>query len=82
MLESKEFFEGLKDGEEYLSLMVTKDVYFKIDPELRSKIYSGDVRQKNNSFKNDENHKILLKNRIKANNELRDYEYIINQSKK
>jgi hypothetical protein len=79
---AKEFFEELREGEEYLSLMVSKEVYFGIDFELREQMYSSSVRQKNSSFKDDPNHQKLVKNVSKSKNELIDYEYIINQGKK
>ena len=79
---AKQFFEELREGEEYLSLMASKQVYFGIDHELREQMYSSSVRQKNSDFKDDPNHQQLVKNVSKAKNELTDYEYIINQGKK
>ena len=72
---SKEFFEQLREGDEYLTLLTTKEVYSGIELELRNRMVVNTVRQKNNSFKDDDNHKELVKNLSKAKKELRNYEY-------
>ena len=78
MIGSKEFFEQLREGDEYLNCFMTKEVYSGIDLELREHIVVNRVRQKNESFKNDETHKELLKNKLKADKILSDYEFKIN----
>jgi hypothetical protein len=79
---AKQFFEELREGEEYLSLMASREVYFGIDHELREQMYCSTIRQKNSNFKEDANHQQLVKNVSKAKNALTDYEYIINQGEK
>ena len=78
MKSSKEFFEELREGDEYLSCMMTKEVYSGIDLENRERIVITKVRQKNSKFKEDEYHKELLKKKSKIDKELRDYEFNIN----
>lgn len=78
MMSSKEFFEELREGDEYLSCMMTKEVYSGIDLENRERIVITTVRQKNSNFKYDEYHKELLKKKSKIDKELRDYEFNIN----
>ena len=75
MLGAKEFFEELRDGDEYLSLLTTKEVYNGIDLELRERMVVNTVRQKNSKFQDDDNHKKLVINVSKAKKELRNYEY-------
>jgi len=75
MKTSKQFFEELREGDEYLSCMMTKEVYNGIDLENRERIVVNTVRQKNSKFKNDEVHKALVKKVTKVNKELRDYEF-------
>lgn len=75
MITSKQFFEELREGDEYLNCMMKKEVYNGIDFELRERIVINTVRQKNSQFKDDEVHKELLKNKSKADKELRDYEF-------
>jgi hypothetical protein len=75
---SKEFFEELREGEEYVSVMMSMDVYNGISLENRLRMTDPKVRQKNSKFTNDETHKELVKKVAKANKELRDYEFNIN----
>jgi len=75
MKSAKEFFEELREGDEYLSLLSTKEVYNGIDFELRERMVVNTVRQKNSSFANDENHKKLILKVSKAKKELRNYEF-------
>ena len=75
MITSKQFFEELREGDEYLNCMMKKEVYNGIDFELRERIVVNTVRQKNSQLKDDEVHKELLKNKAKADKELRDYEF-------
>ena len=75
MITSKQFFEELREGDEYLNCMMKKEVYNGIDFELRERIVVNTVRQKNSQLKDDEVHKELLKNKSKADKELRDYEF-------
>jgi len=75
---SKEFFDELREGEEYVSVMMSMDVYNGISLENRLRMTDPKVRQKNSKFTNDETHKELVKKVAKANKELRDYEFNIN----
>ena len=75
MINSKQFFEELREGDEYMSLLATKEVYSGIDLELRERMVVNTVRQKNSKFKDDDNHKKLAINVSKAKKELRNYEY-------
>ena len=75
---SKEFFNSLQDGEEYLNVFMTKDTYSVINEELRPLMVLNQVRQKNSSFVNDDNHKELLKNKLKADKAIIDYEFNTN----
>jgi len=72
---SNEFFSQLKDGEEYLSLLCTKKTYAKMPNELIAELVINSVRQKKESFKDDEQHERLIKNLRKAKKELQNYEY-------
>lgn len=82
MLSNKEFFEQLREEEEYLNAMMSKDVYSGIELELRERMVVGDVRRKNKLFEQDEHHKQLVKNIAKAKIELLNYEYDLNHKKK
>ena len=62
MLSSKQFFEDLKEGQEYMSCLMTKEVYSGIDFELREQMYMTEIRQKNEALKEDETHKKLVGN--------------------
>ncbi len=73
-----EFFNHIEEGEEYLTLFCTKGSYSQIPKHLTVVISS--VRQKNESFKDDEIHKDLVKKLSKARRELSDYEYLKNNS--
>lgn len=77
-MDSKAFFESLDNGEEYVTLITTKEVYNQIDVDLRPLIVLSGIRQKNDDFKNDEIHKELRSNERNAKKELRDYEYLKN----
>ena len=70
-----EFFNQLEEGEEYLSLLCTKQTYASIDPSLIGQLVINNVRQKNEAFKDDTDHKELVKNLRKAKKQLQDYEY-------
>ncbi len=74
MLSNKEFFEQLREGEEYLSCLMTKDTYSGIDFEMREMMLLGDIRVKNSELKHDEHHKKLISNISKAKKELVIYE--------
>ena len=78
MLSNKQFFEQLREGDEYLNCFMTKEVYSGIDFELRERIAVSEVRQKNNSFENDETHKALLKDMAKLKTKRINYEYDLN----
>lgn len=67
-----EFFDKLKDGEEYLSLLCTKEAFSKINSEG---MVINSVRQKNESFKEDIEHKGFIKALRKAKKDLQNYEY-------
>jgi len=72
---SNQFFEQLNEGEEYLSLLCTKDIYSLIPMDLTKEIVINNIRKKNESFKEDEQHKELVKKLRKAKKELQNYEY-------
>ena len=75
---SSDFFKSLKDGQEYLNCFMVKDTYALIPEGLRPLIFVNKVRQKNEAFKNDPTHKELLKQKLKADTALSDYEFKIN----
>ena len=81
MLSNKQFFEQLREGDEYLNCFMTKEVYSGIDFELRERIAVSEVRQKNNSFENDETHKALMKDMAKLKTKIINYEYDLNHKK-
>lgn len=75
MITSKDFFMELRQGDEYLSCFMTKEVYSGIELELRDRIVVNEVRQTNDKFKDDPTHKNLIKTLYKAKKEVRNYEY-------
>jgi hypothetical protein len=72
---SKEFFTHLRDGEEYYNCLMTSEVYNLIPLDQRNHIAVSEVRQKNDSFTNDETHKILVREFGKAKAKLIEYEF-------
>lgn len=70
-----EFFGQLEEGDEYLSLLCTKQTYARIEPLLTGQMVISSVRQKNESFKDDEQHKELVKLLRKAKKQLQNYEF-------
>lgn len=74
MLSNKEFFEQLREGEEYLSCLMSKETYSGIDFEMREMMLLGDIRRKNSELKHDEHHKKLISNISKAKRDLVIYE--------
>lgn len=76
---TNELFDNLEDGEEYISLLCTKEVYRLIPKEVASRIVLNYVRQKNESFKDDAEHKEYVKALRKAKKDLQNYEYKKNQ---
>jgi len=58
---SKEFFEELRNGQEWLSCLMTKECYSGLEFEARERIAVTSVRQKNDLFTEDEEHKDLVK---------------------
>lgn len=74
MLSNKEFFEQLREGEEYLSCLMSKETYSGIDFEMRDMMLVGDVRRKNSALNQDENHKKLIGKISKAKKDLVVYE--------
>ncbi len=77
-MQAKEFFGCLKEGEEYVSVLMTKETYNKMNKSVKESIVITSIRQLNTSFKDDENHKKLVSKVSKAKKELRNYEYDIN----
>ena len=67
-----EFFNQLEDGEEYLSILCTKQTFSKLNTDG---LVINSVRKKNESFKDDEQHKELVKKLRKTKKALQDYEY-------
>jgi len=78
---SKEFFEELRNGQEWLSCLMTKECYSGLEFEARERIAVTSVRQKNDLFTEDEEHKDLVKKVAKAKKELRNYEFDKNHGK-
>ncbi len=78
MVTSKDFFNELREGDEYLNCFMTKEVYGGIDMELRELISVNEVRKKNRDFENDETHRKLVRDLSKAKSELIKYEFNIN----
>ena len=81
-LSSREFFESLEDGQQYLSCFTTEEAYAKIPREVQREMVINEIRQTNASFKDDPYHKALKDKQRKAKNELRDYEFIKNNLNK
>ncbi len=81
MLSNKEFFEQLREDEEWVSAIMTKETYNGIDFEHRELMVLGDVRKKNKAFKLDDTHKELVKANSKTKKALVDYEYKLNNGK-
>jgi len=75
MITSKDFFQQLREGDEYLNCFMTKEVYSGIDHELRERISVNEVRKKNKDFETDDTHKQLIKDLSKAKKALINYEY-------
>ncbi len=78
MITSQQFFQDLREGDEYLNCFMTKEVYSGIELENRQRICVNTVRKANDQFKNDETHKNLSKSLSKAKKELLDYEFKLN----
>jgi|TARA_Y100000310_G_C20602106_1_gene773583 hypothetical protein len=78
MIDSRSFFDNLQEGEDYVSLLLTKDVFNQIPKNIMDKVSVSSIRQKNSSFKNDPSHKAILSKISKAKKELREYEFNIN----
>ena len=81
-LQRREFFEMLEEDQQYLSCLTTEEAYNEIPEYIRAQMVINEIRQDNPVFKNDPVHKELVNKKYKANKELRDYEYKINNSKK
>jgi hypothetical protein len=79
-MSTKEFFIQLRDGEEYYSCMMHPDTYHSIPAHLKESIVLNEVRQKNDSFVNDELHKGLVKDVKKARERLLEYEHKVNHT--
>lgn len=77
MITSQQFFEDLREGDEYMSCFMTKEVYSGIEHELKERICVNTVKVKNPIII-DEVHKELIKNVSKAKKVLIEYEYNIN----
>lgn len=81
MISNKQFFEQLREGDEYLNVSMTKEVYNGIDFELRQLMTDPVIYKKNNDFENDETHKKLMIEKSKINKKIINYEYDVNQRK-
>ena len=77
-LTSREFFEGVDDGQQYLSCFTTEEVYAKIPREVQREMVINEIRQTNNLFKDDEMHKDLKRKYNASKRDLRDYEFTKN----
>ena len=80
MISSKDFFEQLREGQEYTSCLMTMSTYNGIDHELKQLMYQGDIRQKNLKFKDDEILQQLKKVAYKASKAVKNREYDINHN--
>lgn len=78
MIDSRSFFDNLKEGEEYVSLLLTIDLFNSISEDIRGKVTISSIRQKNSTFKDDSNHKAIVSKLSKVKKELREYEFNIN----
>ena len=56
MMGAKQFFEELREGDEYLSTLMNREVSGGIGLELRERMVVITVRQKSSSFVDDDNH--------------------------
>lgn len=74
MISNKELFSQLRNGDEWCSCNMTKEVYHGIDFELREQM-TLDVRQTNNDFRGDPIHIELMAKLSKAKKYIRDYEF-------
>jgi len=74
MISNSEFFGQMREGEEYISCLMRKEVYNGLDFELRELMLAGDVRKKNTSLNQDEHHKKLIGKISKAKKDLVIYE--------
>ena len=70
-----EFKESLLHGEEYTTVMMSMKAYNGIDFETDEIIYQSSIRQHNNTFKDDDIHKGLVKEVSKSKKKLRNYEF-------
>lgn len=77
-MEYREFQNNLEEEQEYISCMMSTQVHRQLPNELRNQMYESEIRQKNDSFKEDEIHRGLVKDISKAKKRLRDYEFNVN----
>ena len=80
-LTSREFFEGMEDGTEYISALITEEYYNLIPPEVQSIMVINEVKKTNIDFKTDPIHKDLLVKVMKSKKKLTEYEYNLNKKK-
>jgi uncharacterized membrane-anchored protein YhcB (DUF1043 family) len=74
-LTSREFFDGLEDGQQYLSCFTTEEAYALIPKEVQEQMLINEIRQTNDAFKEDDMHRALKKDYNKAKSALRNYEF-------
>jgi len=78
MLLPREFFESLKDGDEYFSILIKRDDYGLIPQIVRENAVVNSVKKKNLFFNDDLTHKALAKKARDSKKALMDYEFKMN----
>ena len=78
MKSSKDFFESIREGQEYTSCLMSMETYNGLHHELKELMYQGDIRQTNSKFKDDEILQKLKKESYKASKAVKNREYDIN----
>lgn len=79
-LSTSEFFNQLNDHEEYYTVMMYSESFIPLLKSDWFELASWSSRLKNESFKDDDVHKGLVKNLSKAKRELSEYEHKKNHS--
>lgn len=75
MITSREFYESLQHEEEYFSCLMTSEVMAMLPKQVTDNIAVTQVKQMNESFKEDDIHKSLVREVAKAKSELTKYEF-------
>lgn len=75
---SQDLFRELKDGDSWVSCIMSEDVWNSLPSETRDMIVLNGIRQLNESLQDNEMYQQLVRNVSKAKKQLRDHEYSIN----